>query len=112
MRTERLQAERRGTGGWDEVLDVEAGLVSPGGEWRSQLWNTAVAQFDRAADLLDLEPEIRARLLEPRRALTVNFPLRRDDGRVETLTGYRVQHTLTMGPTKGGVRYAPAVSLG
>ncbi len=104
--------ERRGTGGWDEVLDGEAGLVAPGGEWRSALWRTAQQRFERAADRLDLAPELRERLLEPRRSLTVNFPVRRDDGTVQTFTGYRVQHTLTMGPTKGGVRYAPAVSLG
>ena len=107
-----MKTERRGAGGWDDVLATEAGLVAPGGEWRSELWATAEAQFNRAADLLDLEPEIRTRLLEPRRALVVNFPVRRDDGEVQTFTGYRVQHTLTMGPTKGGVRYAPAVSLG
>ena len=107
-----MNTERRGGGGWEDVLATEAGLVAPGGEWRSELWETAEDQFNRAADLLELEPEIRTRLLEPRRALTVNFPVRRDDGEVETFTGYRVQHTLTMGPTKGGVRYAPAVSLG
>ena len=107
-----MARERRGSGGWDEVLAVESGLVRPGGEWRSDLWLIAVAQFDRAADLLELEPDIRTRLLEPRRALVVNFPVRRDDGRVDSFTGYRVQHTLTMGPTKGGVRYAPGVSLG
>ncbi|MDX6697259.1 MAG: glutamate dehydrogenase [Solirubrobacteraceae bacterium] len=105
-------SERRGKGGWDAVLADEAGLVAPGGEWRSKLWATAQEQFERAAGRLDLDAELRARLLEPRRALTVNFPVRRDDGTVETFTGYRVQHTLTMGPTKGGVRYAPAVSLG
>jgi glutamate dehydrogenase (NAD(P)+) len=104
--------DRRGKGGWDAVLADEAGLVAPGGEWRSRLWSTAQEQFERAADRLVLDPGLRARLLEPRRALTVNFPIRRDDGTVETFTGYRVQHTLTMGPTKGGVRYAPAVSLG
>jgi glutamate dehydrogenase (NAD(P)+) len=71
-----------------------------------------VAQFERAADVLGLEPELRARLLEPRRSLVVNFPVRRDSGEVEMFTGYRVQHTLTMGPTKGGIRYAPGVSLG
>src|SRR5690348_8164117 len=86
--------ERRGKGGWDEVLATESGLVAPGGEWRSQLWSTAEEQFNRAADLLGLDPDIRARLLEPRRSLTVNFPVRRDDGEVETFTGYRVQHTL------------------
>ena len=105
-------SDRRGKGGWDRVLATEAGLVAPGGEWRSELWSTAEEQFNRSADLLGVEPEIRVRLLEPRRALTVNFPIRRDDGTVESFTGYRVQHTLTMGPTKGGVRYAPAVSLG
>ena len=72
----------------------------------------AVSQFRRAADLLDLEDEIRARLLEPRRSLVVNFPVRLDDGKVESFTGYRVQHTLTMGPMKGGFRYGPGVSLG
>jgi glutamate dehydrogenase (NAD(P)+) len=106
------RADRRGKGGWDGVLADEAGLVAPGGEWRSQLWRTAQEQFERAADRLALDPALRTRLLEPRRSLTVNFPVRRDDGSVETFTGYRVQHTLTMGPTKGGLRYAPAVSLG
>jgi glutamate dehydrogenase (NAD(P)+) len=112
MEGPEVKTDRRGTGGWDDVLATEAGLVAPGGEWRSELWATAEAQFNRAADLLELEPDIRTRLLEPRRALVVNFPIRRDDGEVQTFTGYRVQHTLTMGPTKGGVRYAPAVSLG
>jgi glutamate dehydrogenase (NAD(P)+) len=104
--------ERRGKGGWDELLASERHDVSPGGEWRSELWGLAVAQFHRAADVLTLDPELRTRLLEPRRALVVNFPVRMDDGIVRSLTGYRVQHTLTMGPTKGGLRYAPGVSLG
>jgi glutamate dehydrogenase (NAD(P)+) len=103
--------ERRGTGGWESVLAAE-GLVAPGEEWRSELYRVAVAQFTRSADLLGLEPEIRERLVEPRRSLVVNFPIRRDNGEVERFTGYRVQHTLTMGPLKGGVRYAPGVSLG
>jgi glutamate dehydrogenase (NAD(P)+) len=72
----------------------------------------AVAQFTRSADLLGIEPEIRARLLEPHRALVVNFPVRSDNGEVRSFTGYRVQHTLAMGPVKGGVRYGPGVSLG
>ncbi|HEX8064991.1 MAG TPA: Glu/Leu/Phe/Val dehydrogenase [Thermoleophilaceae bacterium] len=105
-------AERRGTGGWDDVLATERHLVSPGSEWRSELYAIAVAQFEAAADRLGLDPEIRTRLIEPRRAMVVNFPVRRDDGEIESYTGYRVQHTLTMGPTKGGVRYAPGVSLG
>jgi glutamate dehydrogenase (NAD(P)+) len=112
MATTRIPIERRGTGGWDAVLATEAYQVRPGGEWRSDLHALAIEQFERAADLLALDAEVRARLLEPRRALVVNFPVRLDDGAVRTFTGYRVQHTLTMGPTKGGVRYAPAVSLG
>jgi glutamate dehydrogenase (NAD(P)+) len=106
------RSDRRHSGGWESVLADEAHLVAPGGEWRSELWRVAVEQFDRAADLLGIDPQVRSRLVEPCRALTVNFPVRRDNGEVEIFTGYRVQHTLTMGPTKGGVRYAPAVSLG
>ncbi len=62
--------------------------------------------------MLGIEPEIRTRLLEPHRALIVNFPVRSDSGEVSSFTGYRVQHTLAMGPVKGGVRYGPGVSLG
>jgi glutamate dehydrogenase (NAD(P)+) len=72
----------------------------------------AVEQFNRAADLLALDQDLRSRLLEPRRSLVVNFPVRMDDGEMRSFTGYRVQHALTVGPTKGGIRYAPAVSLG
>jgi glutamate dehydrogenase (NAD(P)+) len=104
--------ERRGTGGWENVLASESHLVAPGAEWRSKLWAVAAEQFNRAADLLSIDPETRSRLLEPRRSLTVNFPVRRDNGDVEIFTGYRVQHTLALGPTKGGMRYAPGVSLG
>jgi glutamate dehydrogenase (NAD(P)+) len=104
--------EQRGSGGWESVLDVEDFEVAPGAEWRSELWRVAVDQFNRAADLLALEPDLRTRLLEPRRSLVVNFPVRLDDDTVRAFTGYRVQHTLTIGPTKGGIRYAPAVSLG
>ncbi|MEA2273635.1 MAG: glutamate dehydrogenase [Solirubrobacteraceae bacterium] len=97
---------------WDELKEADAFQVAPGGEWESELWRIAVSQYERAADILGIDPEYRTRLREPRRSLVVNFPIRRDDGRVESFTGYRVQHTLTMGPTKGGMRYAPGVSLG
>ncbi len=102
----------RGPGGWDEVLETEAHRVAPGAEWRSELYRVALEQFEHAADVLDLEADVRNRLIEPRRALTVNFPVRRDDGTIEEMTGYRVQHTLVMGPTKGGIRFAPGVSMG
>ena len=107
----RAATDRRGTGGWESVLETERTLEA-GFEWHSELYRVAVDPFRRAADLLDLEEEIRARLLEPRRSLVVNFPVRLDDGEVTSFTGYRVQHTLTMGPMKGGFRYGPGVSLG
>ena len=89
-----------------------AKMVCAGSEWNSDLYEMACLQFARAADLLALDAEFRTRLLAPRRSLTTNFPVRMDDGSVRNFTGYRVQHTLTMGPTKGGFRYRPDVSLG
>ena len=86
--------------------------VAPGNEWASELYRVATNQFDRAAAMLELEPEFVVRLGLPRRSIVVNFPVRLDSGAVIGLTGYRVQHTLTMGPTKGGFRYGPDVSLG
>jgi len=71
----------------------------------------AQSQFETAADRLRLNPSIRAVLREPRRELTVHFPVEMDDGSIAVLTGYRVQHNLSRGPAKGGVRYHPAVSL-
>ncbi|HTW11281.1 MAG TPA: Glu/Leu/Phe/Val dehydrogenase [Solirubrobacteraceae bacterium] len=86
--------------------------VPAGEEWHSPLYAMACRQFARAADVLELDDEARTRLLEPRRSLVVNFPVRMDSGEVVNLSGYRVQHTLTMGPTKGGLRFAPDLSLG
>ncbi len=95
----------------EPLVPMEA-MVRAGEEWGTELYRIAVAQFERTADVLDLDDESRVRLVEPRRSLTVNFPVRMDDGTVRSFTGYRVQHTLTMGPTKGGMRYAAGVSLG
>jgi glutamate dehydrogenase (NAD(P)+) len=71
----------------------------------------AVAQFDAAAERLNLSQELRAILRAPKRELTVNFPVRMDDGRVEMYTGYRVQHNINRGPAKGGIRFDSNVSL-
>jgi len=71
----------------------------------------AVAQFDAAAERLNLDQELRAILRAPKRELTVNFPVRMDDGRVEMFTGYRVQHNINRGPAKGGIRFDSNVSL-
>jgi glutamate dehydrogenase (NAD(P)+) len=72
----------------------------------------AVAQFDQAADTMELDPNLRERLKLPQRSLIVSVPIRMDDGRVEVYTGYRVQHDSSRGPTKGGIRYHPDVNLG
>ena len=71
----------------------------------------AVAQLDRASALLGLDPNLADRLRYPKRALVVTVPVRMDDGRVVSHTGFRVHHNLTLGPGKGGIRYAPTVSL-
>jgi len=72
----------------------------------------AARQFDLVADRLQIPEAERARLKFPKRSLTVALPIRRDDGTTEVFAGYRVQHHLTLGPTKGGLRYHPDVKLG
>jgi glutamate dehydrogenase (NAD(P)+) len=74
-------------------------------------WEVAQQQFDLAADRLNLDPGLRRVLREPRRELTVHFPVKMDDGSVQVFTGYRVQHNLGRGPAKGGIRYHQDVSL-
>jgi len=74
-------------------------------------WAVAQQQFDLAAEHLNLDPGIRQVLREPRRALTVTFPVKMDDGMVRVFTGYRVQHNLGRGPAKGGIRYHQNVSI-
>lgn len=71
----------------------------------------ATMQYERAASTLDLEPWIYNRLKYPEKELTVHMTITRDDGKVETFTGYRVQHNTTRGPGKGGIRYSPDASL-
>jgi len=71
----------------------------------------AVEQLDRAAKLLNLDPNLANRLRYPKRALIVTVPVRMDNGDVVPYTGYRVHHNITMGPGKGGIRYSPTVSL-
>jgi glutamate dehydrogenase (NAD(P)+) len=74
-------------------------------------YEIARRQFDIAADLLDLPANLRGILRTPQRELTVNFPVKLDDGRTRMFTGYRVQHNLSRGPVKGGIRYHPDVTL-
>src|SRR5499427_4644658 len=81
-------------------------------EFESDMHRTAVSQLDRVATRLQLDPAIHDRLRLPRRALVVSIPVKMDSGRTEVFTGYRVHHNTVLGPTKGGLRYAPDVSLG
>jgi len=74
-------------------------------------WAVAQQQFDLAAERLQLDDAMRRVLREPRRELTVHFPVKMDDGSVEVFTGYRVQHNLGRGPAKGGIRYHQDVTL-
>ncbi len=83
------------------------------GEWDSPTFHLAQQQFLKAAHIMGLDDNVRQRLLFPQRCLVVTLPFRRDQySQVETVFGYRVQHVLTMGPTKGGIRYHEDVDLG
>ncbi|GER86785.1 glutamate dehydrogenase [Dictyobacter vulcani] len=74
-------------------------------------YDMAVQQFELAADKLELSEDMREILRKPKRELIVNFPVRLDNGRIKTMTGYRVQHNVNRGPAKGGIRYSPDVTL-
>jgi len=78
----------------------------------SPTFRMACQQFDLVADHLEIPESERGRLKFPKRSMTVALPIRRDDGSTQVFAGYRVQHHLTLGPTKGGLRYHPDVSLG
>ncbi len=69
-------------------------------------------QLDEIALEMGLDPELHERLRYPKRALIVTVPVRMDNGSIQTFTGYRVHHDVTLGPAKGGIRFHPEVSLG
>ena len=69
-------------------------------------------QFDAVSDHLGVPEDERDRLFMPKRAIAVSCPIHRDDGTTAVFPGYRVQHHLTLGPTKGGVRFSPSVDVG
>jgi glutamate dehydrogenase (NAD(P)+) len=76
-----------------------------------RLFQRVREQMDRAADSVGLAPEVRKILSSPACEVSVTFPVRMDDGRIEMFSGYRVQHNNVLGPFKGGIRYHPDVSL-
>jgi len=81
-------------------------------EFDTPLFRTAIAQFDEAVPYAAVNEDIAERLRYPERSFIVSCPVRMDDGRRVVFSGYRVQHSSVLGPTKGGVRYDPEVSLG
>jgi glutamate dehydrogenase (NAD(P)+) len=74
-------------------------------------WLAAENRFNEAANRLDMDEGLQKVLRTPSREITVYIPVVLDDGRVEVFTGYRVQHSIARGPAKGGIRYAPDVTL-
>ena len=76
------------------------------------VFDMARTQFGTIADHLGIPEDERARLLYPKRAIAVSIPVHMDDGRTEVFQGYRVQHHLTLGPTKGGTRFASSLDMG
>lgn len=79
--------------------------------FESPLFKDAFQQLEDAAGIMNLDPNILERLKYPKRALQVAVPIRLDDGTVKTFMGYRVQHNMTIGPGKGGIRFHPKVDL-
>jgi glutamate dehydrogenase (NAD(P)+) len=92
---------------------MEARAMPSTHEFDSPMYHEAVNQFTNVANLMGLDENIADRLKVPQKSTVVAFPFRHDTyTEVETIFGYRVQHLTTMGPTKGGIRYAPDVDLG
>jgi glutamate dehydrogenase (NAD(P)+) len=88
-------------------MAAQVDIIAP----REDPWTIALRQFNRAAEFLPLKRGIREFLVHPKRELTVNFPVKMDDGSVRVFTGYRVHHSTVLGPTKGGIRYHPGITL-
>jgi glutamate dehydrogenase (NAD(P)+) len=86
--------------------------ISSSGIWESsELYKNSVLQLEEAAKIMRLDPNICERLKRPKRAMVVSVPVRLDDGSVAVFEGFRVQHNMTLGPGKGGIRYHQDVSL-
>ncbi len=80
--------------------------------YNDEVFQMACDQFQVIADYLQIDKNDRDRLMLPKRAMAVTLPVHMDDGSTQTFQGYRVQHHLTLGPTKGGTRFAPNLSMG
>jgi glutamate dehydrogenase (NAD(P)+) len=81
-------------------------------EWDTPLFRTAQAQFEEALPHAGVSDSVAERLRFPERAVMLSVPVEMDDGHLRVFPGYRVQHSTVLGPTKGGIRYDPGVTLG
>ncbi|MEV4802164.1 Glu/Leu/Phe/Val dehydrogenase [Nonomuraea sp. NPDC049421] len=89
------------------VPSTTPALITPG----RQALDSALHQLDRAAAHLGLDDGLRTMLATPRRSLTVSVPVRREDGSLDVVQGFRVQHNVSRGPAKGGIRFHPATDI-
>ncbi|HET9509337.1 MAG TPA: Glu/Leu/Phe/Val dehydrogenase dimerization domain-containing protein, partial [Gaiellaceae bacterium] len=80
-------------------------------EWDTPLFRTSVAQYEQALPYADVSEAVAERLRYPERAIMLSVPVRLDNERRVVFAGYRVQHSSVLGPTKGGIRYDPEVTL-
>ncbi|MEI7684375.1 MAG: Glu/Leu/Phe/Val dehydrogenase [Planctomycetota bacterium] len=91
---------------------MDANLSPPSIYDASPIYQMACRQLDSVAALIHIDQNILERLRYPKRAMVVSVPVRMDDGATRTFSGYRVQHSMTSGASKGGIRYHPSVDLG
>jgi glutamate dehydrogenase (NAD(P)+) len=94
------------------VAKLEESAAEAHLEWDTPLFRTAIAQFELARPYADISDAVAERLRYPERAVMLSVPVKLDDGRRVIYAGYRVQHSSVLGPTKGGIRYDPEVTLG
>jgi len=92
-------------------IDRTRGLKERTERKQASVYDNVTRQFDKAADLMKLDENIRKILAMTTNEIIVHFPVKMDDGRIEMFTGYRVQHNSALGPFKGGLRFHPAVDI-
>jgi glutamate dehydrogenase (NAD(P)+) len=93
------------------VVSMNHSQMQHGLEMAPSAYENALIQYDRAVNRLSLDENVVEFMRWPQREFTVNFPVRRENGKVEMFTGYRVHHSTVMGPCKGGIRYSTNVTL-
>ena len=99
------------TSGQAAVTEAEVASGRDSDFQRASAYEVAQQQLAEVADFMGLDDDLAAYLRAPQRDLIVHFPVRMDDGRLRMFTGYRVHHNTSKGPTKGGIRYHPDVTL-